>query len=202
MTSNTLIAPCKAIRIPESRKFLTCGIRNPYCEGTTRNKLCKRPVSVILHKRLRPTGAPNDGFLQSTFRYREMHFKRGYLEICICYIILGELESFRNYEGFSIFFPENVRCNLTYHEGENLIFLIPLSITFLNPRILGFLFWTKNSLTWTVKCEKFNFRKSWGIYYIIFKNCTQGLFESSSIFLRWLGKEKIKGDSVRRVQKL
>ena len=106
MTSNTLIAPCKAIRIPESRKFLTCGIRNPYCEGTTRNKLCKRPVSVIPHKRLRPTGTPNDGFLQSTFRYREMHFKRGYLEICICYIILGELESFRNYEGFSIFFPK------------------------------------------------------------------------------------------------
>ena len=33
-------------------------------------------------------------------------------------------------------------------------FLIPLSITFLNPKIFGFLFCTKNSLTWGVKCEK------------------------------------------------
>ena len=40
------------------------------------------------------------------------------------------------------------------------IFLIPLSITFFNPKILGFLFSTSNSLTWGVKCEKFNFRKS------------------------------------------
>ena len=32
-------------------------------------------------------------------------------------------------------------------------FLIPLSITFLNPKILGFFFPTKNSLTWEVKCE-------------------------------------------------
>ena len=31
--------------------------------------------------------------------------------------------------------------------------MIPLSITFLNPKILGFLFPTKNSLTWGVKCE-------------------------------------------------
>ena len=29
-------------------------------------------------------------------------------------------------------------CNLTHFEGEN--FLIPLSITFLNPKILGYLF--------------------------------------------------------------
>ena len=37
------------------------------------------------------------------------------------------------------------------------IFLIPLSITFLNPKIiLGFLFSTKNSLTQRVKCEKLN----------------------------------------------
>ena len=32
--------------------------------------------------------------------------------------------------------------------------LIPLSITFLNPKILGFLFCTKNSLSLGVKCEK------------------------------------------------
>ena len=35
--------------------------------------------------------------------------------------------------------------------------VIPLSITFLNPEILGFLFPTKNGLTWGVKVEKLNF---------------------------------------------
>ena len=33
------------------------------------------------------------------------------------------------------------------------MFLIPLFVTFLNPKILGFFFPTKNSLTWGVKCE-------------------------------------------------
>ena len=37
--------------------------------------------------------------------------------------------------------------------GKRKFFLIPLSITFLNPKILGFLFPTTNSLTWGVKCE-------------------------------------------------
>ena len=62
-------------------------------------------------------GLPNDGFLlnslktlfsvrtQSTFRFLEMHSKRRY-KICICSVILGELESFRNYKGFSIIFPK------------------------------------------------------------------------------------------------
>ena len=52
--------------------------------------------------------APNDGFLlntleitlkraiQRTFRSLEIHSKRRY-EICMCSVILGELESFRNY---------------------------------------------------------------------------------------------------------
>ena len=40
------------------------------------------------------------------------------------------------------------------------IFLIPLSITFLSPKILGLLFSSKNSLVEAVKCEKLNFRKS------------------------------------------
>ena len=33
------------------------------------------------------------------------------------------------------------------------IFLITFSIAFCNTKILGFLFSTKNSLTWGVKCE-------------------------------------------------
>ena len=50
------------------------------------------------------------------------------------------------------YFPENFRCDLAYYEG-GIFFLIPLSITFFNPKIFGFLFCTKNSLTWGVKCE-------------------------------------------------
>ena len=34
-----------------------------------------------------------------------MHAQRGY-KIYICSVILGKLESFRNYEGFSIIFPK------------------------------------------------------------------------------------------------
>ena len=51
------------------------------------------------------------------FRCLEMHSKRGY-KICICSVILRELESFRNYRGFSINFPKTLRCNLTYYESE------------------------------------------------------------------------------------
>ena len=40
------------------------------------------------------------------------------------------------------------------------IFLIPLSITFLNPKILGFHFSTKKSLALGEKCEKLNFKNS------------------------------------------
>ena len=43
--------------------------------------------------------------MQSIFRPLEMHSKRRY-KICICSVILGELESFRNYKGFSINYPK------------------------------------------------------------------------------------------------
>ena len=79
--------------------------------------------------------------VQSTFRYLEMHFKRRY-KICICSVILGELESYRNYKGFSISitdFPENSRCNLTYHESEDFSYSLSTG-TLLNPKILVFLF--------------------------------------------------------------
>ena len=45
------------------------------------------------------------------------------------------------------------------------IFLMLPSIAFLDPKILGFLFTTKDSLTWGQKCEKLHFR----IYFISFK---------------------------------
>ena len=80
-----------------------------------------------------------------------MHSKRRY-KICICSVIVEELETFRNY------FPENFRCNFTYYESEN--FSVPSLLAFLNSKIEGFLFSTKKSLTLGMKCEKLNFRKS------------------------------------------
>ena len=48
------------------------------------------------------------------------------------------------------------RCNLTFYESKN--FLIPLSITFLNPEILGLLFCEKypnlGSEVWKIKLPK------------------------------------------------
>ena len=58
-------------------------------------------------------------------------------KICICWVILGKLESFRNYKGFSIIFRKILDA-MTYYASYN--FLIPPSITFLNPKSLGFLF--------------------------------------------------------------
>ena len=80
-----------------------------------------------------------------------MHSKRRY-KICICSVIVEELETFRNC------FPENFRCNFTYYESEN--FSVPSLLAFLNSKIEGFLFSTKKSLTLGMKCEKLNFRKS------------------------------------------
>ena len=79
-----------------------------------------------------------------------MHPKRQY-KVCMCTVILEELESVRNYKGFSIIFPKIL--DAIQHVTKVTIFLILLSITFSNPKILGFLFCMKNSLTWAVKCE-------------------------------------------------
>ena len=75
--------------------------------------------------------------IQSTFRSLEMHSKRRY-EICICSVILGELEYFRNNKDFSSIFPENFRCNLTYFECEN--FPDSFFHHIFESGILGFLF--------------------------------------------------------------
>ena len=63
-----------------------------------------------------------------------MHSEVRY-KICICSVILGELESFRNYKGFSIIFPKILDAIQRFTKVK--IFLIPLSITFLNPKILA-----------------------------------------------------------------
>ena len=73
-----------------------------------------------------------------------MHSKRRY-KICICSVILGELEAFRNYKGASVLFPKLLYAIERFTKVR--IFLISLSITLLNSKILGFLFSTKISLT-------------------------------------------------------
>ena len=93
--------------------------------------------------------------IQSTFRSLEIHSKRRY-KIYICSAIL---ESFRNYQSFTDYFPENFTAIHRFYESE--IFLIPpLPIAFWIPKILGFPFSAKNSVIWGMKCEKLNFRKS------------------------------------------
>ena len=62
-----------------------------------------------------------------------MHSKRRH-KICI----LGDLESFRNLKGFCVIFPKILGAIERFTKVR--IFLIPLSITFLNPKKLGFLF--------------------------------------------------------------
>ena len=73
-----------------------------------------------------------------------MHSKCRY-KISICSVALGELESFRNYKGLSIIFPKILveiwRITKVRH------FLIPNAIIFLNTKVLGSLYSTKNSLT-------------------------------------------------------
>ena len=93
----------------------------------------------------------------------EMHSKRRY-KICICSIIQGpgNLGLFKITSAFiSIIFSGNFRCNLTYQESENCSDSSPHHIFECENFRLPFS--TKNSLTWSVKCEKLNFRKSQGI---------------------------------------
>ena len=73
-----------------------------------------------------------------------MHSKRRY-KICICSVILGELESFRNYEGFSIILRKIL--DAVHLITKLRILLILLSITLLNPKMLGFRFSAKNNPT-------------------------------------------------------
>ena len=76
--------------------------------------------------------APNDGFLLNALKsllrlFRvlldllEMHPKR-HSKVCICSVILGEVESFRNYKGFSYIFPKILDAISRILKGE--IFLI------------------------------------------------------------------------------
>ena len=73
-----------------------------------------------------------------------MHSKRRY-KISICSVILGKLNTFfSKLQGLQHYVRENLRCNLERCENENLFYSSLRHI--LNPRFLGFLFSTKNSL--------------------------------------------------------
>ena len=75
--------------------------------------------------------------IQSTIRSLEMYSKWHY-KICLYSVILQELEDFRNFKGYSVIFPKSLDVIEIF--TRVIIFLIPLSITFLNPKILRFLF--------------------------------------------------------------
>ena len=101
----------------------------------------------------------NDDFLLNTLKTPwAIHSRRRY-KICIRWVILRELESFRNYKGFSIIFPKILEAIWRFTRAR--IFLIPLdlSITFLNSKFLGFLFLQKivydlGSEIWKIKLQK------------------------------------------------
>ena len=72
-----------------------------------------------------------------------MHSKRRY-KICICSVILGELESFQYSKGFFIIFLKILDINyLTYYDSEKFSDSSPYII--FDPKILGFLFLRKIS---------------------------------------------------------
>ena len=96
-------------------------------------------------------GAPNDSLpfkdtfqaIQSTFRYVQMHSKAP-CNICICSVILGQLEPFRNYKGFSMIFPKILDA---IYRLTKVNFFSDSSIhAFSNPKILGFFFPRKIAL--------------------------------------------------------
>ena len=71
----------------------------------------------------------------STFRSLEIHSKRQKKNLYLFgHPIHGGTSVFAKLLGLQYYFPENVRCNLTYYESEN------FTITFLNSKILRSLF--------------------------------------------------------------
>ena len=84
-------------------------------------------------------------------------------------------------QGLQYYFPENFRCNLKYYEMEK--FSDSSLHHIFESENFGLPFFTKNNLTWRVKCEKLNFRKSQGIYQISLENCTR-IERSLKIFSR------------------
>ena len=85
-----------------------------------------------------------------------MHSRRRYKSF-ICSVILGELESFGNYKGFSISFPKILGA---IQDLPKLIFSDCSLRHILESENLRLPFSTKNNVTWVVKHEELKFRKS------------------------------------------
>ena len=79
-------------------------------------------------------------------------------KICICSVILRDFKYFWNYKDFSFILPKI--SDAIYGFTNLRIFLTPISITFFNPKILGFLafFYEKKkflgSEMWKIKFQK------------------------------------------------
>ena len=116
----------------------------------------RRNITGCTQRRFSPKSIENTFYaMQSTFRSLATNSKWRY-KICICSAILGKLESFRNYKFLE---TRDFRCNFKFYESENfsdssLHHIFNLKIIFRFP------FPTKNRLTWVLKCEKLNFKKS------------------------------------------
>ena len=80
--------------------------------------------------------------IQSTFRSLEMLSTRRY-KIRTCSVVLMQLHYSGIYKGLSIILPKILGALLSFMKVG--IFLIPFSIAFSNPKILGFLFLRKIS---------------------------------------------------------
>ena len=94
--------------------------------------------------------------IQNTFRSLEKHSKR-HRKLCICSVILGEHEPFRNFTALSTIFPTFSNSS-RHHIFESENFRFP--------------FFCEKQPNLGNKMLKLNFRKSQGRYQIGFENCT------------------------------
>ena len=139
-------------RDPASRPFFSC---LPYPSRPLFSR-APAPLSPSTPKCIENTFS----LIQSTFKSSEMHSTLRY-KSCICSVFLGQLESFRNHLGPQYYFPENFRCIFRFYESEN--FCDSSFHRIFDCENFRFPFSTKNRLTWGLKCEKLNFRKSLGL---------------------------------------
>ena len=79
----------------------------------------------------------------STFRSLEMHSKRRYNNFICSVMLKGNLRLFEITKASVLF---SRKSSVQLQKVKVRIFLTPLSITFLNPKILGFLFTRKLAL--------------------------------------------------------
>ena len=101
-----------------------------------------------------------------------MHSKRRY-KVCICSVILGQLESFRNYKGF---------CVIKLHEGQHFSDS-SLHQMFESEKFRFFFLSTKNSLTCTLGARGFSCEVS-GFGQVLKSDPREKLFFFSRLRLR------------------